>query len=250
MFRVYPSIWFPTQRTSIWFALLGVSAILAFVGPFGTFAALSLPLRFAYWAPVVFGAHLIGEASGRVIEHQLRWPASPRRDILQVFVFVAIFAPAIWMFSTFFDQSQRTFARFAFLTAHVLGATILVVGLTSLLVKRDSPDQQVSSARPRLYDRLMPRTAASVERLTANDHYVDIHLDDGTAQRVLMRLSDAVAEMEGEDGFYTHRSHWVVGRHVKASTRENSRDFLMLGSGGKVPVSRTYRENAVAAGYL
>ena len=250
MFDLYSKIWFPVKNAPIWFVLFCVSAILAFIGPFGTFAALSLPLRFAYWAPVVFSAHLIGKAAGRLIDHQLRWPASPRRDVLQIVVFVAVSSPVIWAYSTIFDESLRSFERVAFLTAHVLGATILVVGLMSLLTKRDNSEQPVRSTYPRLYSRLMPCTAASIERLTVNDHYVDIHLDDGSAQRVLMRLSDAVAEMEGEDGFYTHRSHWVVGRHVKASARENSRDFLMLGSGGKVPVSRTYRENAVTAGYL
>ena len=87
-------------------------------------------------------------------------------------------------------------------------------------------------------------------RLTVDDHYVDVYLDDGTQHRVLMRLTDAIREMDGAPGFCTHRSHWVSATHIRRAIKQRNREFVVLNDGTQVPVSKTYREDVLAAGFL
>jgi DNA-binding LytR/AlgR family response regulator len=53
-----------------------------------------------------------------------------------------------------------------------------------------------------------------------------------------MRLSDAVAELEGIEGARTHRSWWVARDAVTRVEREEGRARLILVDGAAAPVSR------------
>jgi DNA-binding LytR/AlgR family response regulator len=53
-----------------------------------------------------------------------------------------------------------------------------------------------------------------------------------------MRLSDAIAELEGLEGAQTHRSWWVAREAVESARRDGDRVTLVLKSGAEAPVSR------------
>jgi DNA-binding LytR/AlgR family response regulator len=55
-----------------------------------------------------------------------------------------------------------------------------------------------------------------------------------------MRLSDAVAELEGIEGAQAHRSWWVARDAIADARRGDGRATLTLKDGSQVPVSRTY----------
>lgn len=55
-----------------------------------------------------------------------------------------------------------------------------------------------------------------------------------------MRLSDAIAELEGLEGAQTHRSWWVARDAIVDVERGDGRAVLKLKSGIEVPVSRTH----------
>ena len=57
---------------------------------------------------------------------------------------------------------------------------------------------------------------------------------------ILMRLSDAVAELEGLEGAQTHRSWWVAKAAVMDVRRRNGRATLTLTNGIEAPVSRAF----------
>jgi len=234
----------------VWSFLVGMAVILAFIGPFGTFEALTLPLRFAYWAPVVIGANVFVRLSHRLVDHITPNPTNFQWHTLNIFVFSASFSPAIWGYSALFEDGFRSLDSFLFILANVFGVTASVGYLVFFMTRKEVDPEPADVSLPRLYARLPQTTTAPIERLTVDDHYVEVFLDDGASHRLLMRLSDAVREMDDTPGFYTHRSHWVAAAHVRQSTREKNRDYLMLATGAKVPVSRTYRDDIQTAGFL
>ncbi|MCM5557276.1 LytTR family DNA-binding domain-containing protein [Pleomorphomonas sp. JP5] len=97
--------------------------------------------------------------------------------------------------------------------------------------------------------RLPPRLGTDLTRVSVYDHYVEAHTRRGH-ELILIRFSDALAELEGGDGLQIHRSHWVANGAVRCLMRSESRSLLVeLDDGTRLPVSRS-REAAVrAAGF-
>ena len=75
--------------------------------------------------------------------------------------------------------------------------------------------------------------------MEAEDHYLRLHTSKGQ-DLILMRLSDAVAELEGIEGAQVHRSWWVARDAIADAVRGDGRATLTLKDGAEVPVSRTY----------
>ena len=86
----------------------------------------------------------------------------------------------------------------------------------------------------------------------AEDHYLRLHTDRGS-DLILMRLSDALTELEGLEGAQTHRSWWAAKSAVASVARGDGRAALTLdgGPGGElvVPVSRRYAKALRDAGW-
>lgn len=113
------------------------------------------------------------------------------------------------------------------------------------LLHREAPRAGASSEaappRPRLLDRLPAEIAGEILHLSVRNHYVEVATEVGRS-RLLMRFADALAELEGVEGFRVHRSHWVARKAVEAVERCNGRAYLRLRNGQLVPVSRPYRD--------
>jgi hypothetical protein len=73
----------------------------------------------------------------------------------------------------------------------------------------------------------------------AQDHYLRLHTSKGQ-DLILMRLADAIDELEGIEGAQVHRSWWVARDAVTEARRGDGRAVLTLKDGSEVPVSRTY----------
>ena len=80
---------------------------------------------------------------------------------------------------------------------------------------------------------------AELHAVEAQDHYLRLHTSRGS-DLILMRLSDALDELEGLDGTRTHRSWWVARDAVRGVRRDSGRVFLTVPGGVEAPVSRTY----------
>ena len=95
-------------------------------------------------------------------------------------------------------------------------------------------------APPRFVDRLpLKLKGAEIYAVSAEDHYLRIHTDRGS-DLILMRLADAVGELEGLEGAQTHRSWWVAKSAVVEVKRGNGRATLTLSNGLQAPVSRRF----------
>jgi hypothetical protein len=134
----------------------------------------------------------------------------------------------------------------------VFGTNLVMVGL-AMLVRR-SPIQTRAAAPdappPKFLARLPPRLrGAELYAVEAEDHYLRLHTSLGQ-DLILMRLADAVAELEGVEGAQTHRSWWVARAAVTAAERLDGRAVLTLKDGSEAPVSRGFAPTLRAAGWF
>lgn len=121
-------------------------------------------------------------------------------------------------------------------------AMVLPIGLGYLHVDRwldrqAEPQVAEPGAPPKLLTRLPAHLGRDVVALQAEDHYVRVHTSVGSAL-LLMRLADAIAELEGVEGLRVHRSWWVARRAVAAARPEGRRAVLTLSNGVEAPVTR------------
>lgn len=107
-----------------------------------------------------------------------------------------------------------------------------------------------TAAPPRLLDRLPPpHREGPVIALQAEDHYLRVHTLSGSTL-ILLRLSDAIAELEGIEGAQTHRSWWVARAFIERVERGDGRATLHLRQGIAAPVSRNHYRTLRAAGWF
>lgn len=104
-----------------------------------------------------------------------------------------------------------------------------------------------SAEAPEVDDRLPPELARAVA-LAAEDHYLRVYTDAGE-RLIHHRFAQAVAAL-GAAGVQVHRSWWVAKDAVERAERTGDRYVLVLRTGLRVPVSRTYGLAAREAGLL
>jgi hypothetical protein len=103
---------------------------------------------------------------------------------------------------------------------------------------------------PKFLDRLpLKLRGAEVWAVEAEDHYLRLHTSRGQ-DLILMRLADAVAELEGIEGAQVHRSWWIARDAITAAERGDGRATLTLKDGAQVPVSRTYARQLREKGWI
>ncbi len=86
--------------------------------------------------------------------------------------------------------------------------------------------------------------------VTAEDHYVRLHLDGGMQPLHLYRFRDALAELSALDGMQVHRSAWVASRAVTGAERSGRRWTLHLADGTRLQVSESRVAAVRARGWL
>lgn len=227
--------------------------LLAFSGAFGTGEA-PLGLRLAYWVSMMLLGGLWGHVCARLLE---RFVDLDERPWLLVLILTAIISGplsvAVWLFTGLFFSGR--IYPVAALPQMILPVALitLTVGAISVFVEKARPVQThvgpTGSAPARFLDRLpFKLRGAAIRAVEAQDHYLRIHTDRGS-DLVLMRLSDALAELEGLEGARTHRSWWVARDAVRAVARGDGRAVLTLEGGVEAPVSRRYARALRAAGW-
>ena len=213
---------------------------MGLAGAFGTGEA-PLPVRLAYWIVLM----LIGTAVARAVFGGLdRVPAARDRPWVQL---VAGTAPMSAIYTLVVWAVTRTVLGGGLQSPldYLAPVSLVSVAMTTvnLLAARQPVETHAAApgaAAPRFLDRMPAKLrGASLYAVEAEDHYLRLHTDRGS-DLILMRLTDAVAELEGLEGAQTHRSWWVAKAAVDSVRREGGRALLRLKSGTEAPVSRSY----------
>jgi DNA-binding LytR/AlgR family response regulator len=107
-----------------------------------------------------------------------------------------------------------------------------------------------SAPPPKFLERLPQKLrGADLYAVEAEDHYLRLHTSLGQ-DLILLRLADAIAELEGLEGAQTHRSWWVAKAAVASVERGDGRATLTLKDGAEVPVSRGFARELRSAGWF
>jgi len=256
----------PTARTLVieLAVLLVVAAVVAALGPYGTFMLGSFAERFAYWAPAI----LFGYAVVRPI--MIVAPAAARRlDLPEWSGWAAAVLAAAFPITFVVNwlnggglalpSFERGFA--VYLQVVLIGAGVSLVfwmighraavpaPTTAAPGPIVSPPAPADVPEPAFLRRLPPHLGRDLLALEMEDHYVRAHTAAGSAL-VLLRLRDAVAELAGADGHQVHRSWWVARGAVERVVQDGRNVRLRLRGGLEAPVARNSVPALRAAGWF
>ena len=234
-----------------WAVAVAAGLFMAVVGAFGT-GDNTLWVRVAYWVGVILAGALFATGVARVVRgrgwlEERRW--------FQAALITALIAPPItvmvWLVTRRVFEDAPYGSVFA-LFPNVLVVTVVLVVLTEFASR--TPVQThaapAGGAPARFLERLpFKLRGAALYAVEAEDHYLRLHTDRGS-DLILMRLSDAVVELEGLEGAQTHRSWWVAKEAVAGAERADGRAVLKLKNGVEAPVSRTYAKALREAGWF
>ncbi|MEY4240524.1 MAG: hypothetical protein RJA14_220 [Pseudomonadota bacterium] len=232
---------------------LAAGLLLALTEAFGM-SGTSLLFRLGYWLPLMLLGSLWGHLCSLLVE---RYVDMDRRPLTAVVALTLVMSGPlvvlVWAFTGwFFDQDRSVdLARLPNFIGPVLVVTGTISALNVFLAR--TPVQThaaLPGAKPaRFIDRLPFRLkGAAIRAVQSEDHYLRIHTDRGS-DLILMRLSDALTELEGLEGAQTHRSWWVARDAVRDVSRGDGRATLTLEGGIEAPVSRRYAKALRDAGW-
>jgi hypothetical protein len=121
-----------------------------------------------------------------------------------------------------------------------VGVTCIGLSYLSLALAWRRPEAIDPSQPPKFLERMpLKLRGAELWAVEAEDHYLRLHTSKGQ-DLILMRLADAVDELEGIEGAQVHRSWWVARDAIAEARRGDGRATLTLKDGSEAPVSRTY----------
>ncbi len=232
-------------------AIAGV--VLAVTGAFGSDSA-ALWLRLIYWIPVMLAGALWGHLCSRGVERVVDLDERPWLTVLALTA--AISGPVVvlvWFVTGLvFEGEAYPLQLLPLMIIPVLVITATLSTINVFLAKGQLVETHaavVGAAPARFPDRLpFKLRGAAIRAVQAEDHYLRIHTDRGS-DLILMRLSDALDELEGLEGAQTHRSWWVAKDAVRDVARGDGRATLTLDGGLRAPVSRRYARALREAGW-
>ena len=230
---------------------LAAGAFMAVSGAFGS-SDVSLTRRLIYWIGLMFAGSLIGNLIARPLFALRHFAARPW---LACFVITLLLTPplavVVWAASNLtygLDWDPFDIVRFSPQVAMISFAMTIITYLADRrpVETHAGPD---GSPPPRFLDRLPTKLkGAELFAVEAEDHYLRLHTDRGS-DLILMRLSDAVGELDGIEGAQTHRSWWVAKNAVVEVARGDGRATFVLRNGARAPVSRSYARALRAEGW-
>jgi len=219
-----------------------IGVFLSYVRAFGTGDTPFLP-RTLYMVAVAWAGSLLGVASFRLVS-RASWAGG--RIWLQAALSGVLMTPAMTLVvwgGTWLLPGQGEPVRH--LPGYAFNSLVMCLAMTAAavwFVRRGEAAAAVAvaAAPPKFLERLpLKLRGAEIWAVEAEDHYLRLHTSGGQ-DLILLRLADAVAELEGIEGAQVHRSWWVARDAVVEAERGDGRAILTLKDGSKVPVSRTY----------
>ena len=227
--------------------------VLALTGAFGSGNA-PMGLRLVYWVPVMLAGAVWGHICSRLIERWIDIDARPWLGVAALTL--AITGPVsvmVWSITGVVFEGRPYHSHILPMMLGPVFIVTLVMSAINVFVSKAQPVQThaalVGAAPARFPERLpMKLRGAAIRAVQAEDHYLRIHTDRGS-DLILMRLSDALDELEGLEGAQTHRSWWVARDAVRDVARGDGRATLTLDGGVTAPVSRRYARALREAGW-
>lgn len=253
-------------------ALLVVSAVLGFLGPFGTYLTGDLVSRAVNWAMLLFGAYTVSRPVMELWGWVARITHLPQAPLV-FWGMILSSVPMAFLWRVSGAPEANLIGGYASIFSFTVLCSLLVMAVAWWAERTDaslfrhhggdwapepvivspvddpSPrdpvrgeataETSMSTApiQPRLRARLSSSFAGDILALESEDHYVRVHGPRGS-ELLLIRLRDAIAEMDGLPGEQTHRSWWVA-RDAVAGVHARGRGCeIKLTNGERALVAR------------
>lgn len=243
--------------------VLLLAVVLGVSGPFGTYVSMGLGARLVYfgtigllnWIQVILLAAWFGQ-----IDPINRWPVAVRMALVGLLAAIPSTAEVI-IVQGWLDR-PIPWRAYPYIYPDNAFLTVVISVLVGLFVEQrrraladaerarvaELPQAEPGASQgpgssPDFFRRIPPALGRDLLALEMEDHYLRIHTAVGS-DLILMRLRDALAELGPERGRQVHRSWWVAEGAVTSTERSGARTLLVLRNGLKVPVSKTYRDQA------
>ncbi len=232
---------------------VGVSAFLALVGAFGSGAAPLWPRMISF---LVFGLGTGAIVTPIVwLSERVAWFAA--RPLIRRVVISLVLTPIIggWLWAAVciaFLHGLKLELLPSFLGYSLVMCFFMSALSWAIFRKRVQLVQVVgAAARPTKFLERLPFRLREAElyAVEAEDHYLRVRTSQGS-DLILLRLSDALAELDGVEGAQTHRSWWVAKAGIADIRRSDGRATLVLKDGAEAPVSRTQAKILRELGWL
>lgn len=237
-----------------WIGIGAAGVILGLVAPFDTDLALGLIPRLAYWLVVAAIGFLLGSTVSTFVAEFMRqyvnkWVAIVIAGACAGLANFAVLLLINWLVFRI-GPSDREYV--IGLAINVVVISIIIAGAyvsISSHIERGTTAPMSAPEPPRLLARLPIDKRGALISISVQDHYVDVVTDKG-AELILLRLSDAMAEVGDTPGMQVHRSHWIATNAVAKVRRDGARAILTMANGRDIPASRTYIPALKEAGLL
>ena len=255
------------------FLFVLTAALLAYLGPFGTWASLAFSDRLMFWTTTVGAnwiiAHVVFATAIRTFRAR-RWATWIGLG-LAAFVAALPGTGVVWLtLDVFLAYRPSDLSDAAHLLSQVFVLHLIVGPLVFHLVERTrrrgdtkrgiedeslGPEESTdavtrAASEAPLLARLPAYSRAELLHLRMQDHYVEVHTSTGR-ELLLLRFRDALREVEEVNGLQVHRSHWVARNAVAGVERRGGGRFaLRLVNGTSVPVSRSFAPVLRSRGWI
>ncbi|MCJ2180834.1 LytTR family DNA-binding domain-containing protein [Novosphingobium album (ex Hu et al. 2023)] len=260
-------------------AMFVLAAVVGFLGPFDTYEPTGLAGRILDWSILLLGAYLVVRPAIFLLG-KLAAATGMRRGPLVFWGVWFCSAPlvAIWLLigkeqlrmleglSVLLPSSLLCALAVLGVVRWASGADLRLAGVSTDMQDKPLQDGTKESAEkdanrtategtasglfePPLANRLSPRFAGPILALQGEDHYVRVH-GASDSELLLMRLRDAIAEMEGVPGEQVHRSWWVARIGIDRAVSAGRSWVIHLTSGQMAPVARESVTRLKHAGFL
>lgn len=234
--------WSIVQRSLI--PAIVVGAFLAFIGAFGS-GDMAMGFRVPFMIAISLVGTVLGQAAYTAVERvpwvAARWWRVGLCSGLAMFVPMGLF---VWSVVGILEGPRHGFdvtelpGYLGVSLVTSLFFCVTVAWAHTLVPERAQVAPTATS--PKFLERLpLKLRGAEVWAVEAEDHYLRLHTSKGQ-DLILLRLADAISELEGIEGMQVHRSWWVARDAIADARRADGRATLTLKDGSEVPVSRTY----------
>ena len=214
---------------------------LTLSGAFGT-GEVSFGRRLAYWMAMMVVGYIWGALVARVFFRRgQRSTGNIWLDaLLASFAMSAPLTVVVFIATGAMFNARFSWSGLPVMFVSVFTVSLVITTLNMLLETRRQAMTHVGPSPPKFLERLpLKLRGGEVWAVEAEDHYLRLHTSKGQ-DLILMRLADAVDELEGIEGAQVHRSWWVARDAITDAKRGDGRATLTLKDGAEVPVSRTY----------
>ena len=227
---------FDFQNLGIW--VLG-SAVAGYMGPFGTYLMFDTVERTVFWGCIVGWGLLIIAVSMCIADTYMPYLTYKQEELGRLVIMPPIVVlPMYPVVEAYIAPLPIPVGPWeAVLACYLLGGIITCARFAIATDGNEPIEEAELEPAARLAKRLPEGTAGPILRLSGKNRFVEVVTPCGRHD-VRMRLADAVEEMGGVEGFFTHRSHWVAREAIQNVERKGGKHYVVSADEKRIPVSR------------